>query len=281
MRMIAVGAFVLLMLAIDSPAVAEQPDHGQLDRDRRFIKKMTGSRVLGSFVVTKGQRPEEFQALLEGFQAGMRLRITKVERLTPGNPANWRFVARLRTLVGTFRLEHICPVKISKYRDIQWIHIHTFFVPGCGNIGGHVYVVGNRFSGTWCTGNHSGTMQGRLKPRRRHGHGHGYGADVAYWQDPENRSQWQGFQADNSFETVFGVSPGRAMSLADALQQPGGETGSLLSQSVTALLNAAHPEMDSEYSQQEVIQLVQDAFATGDFQAATMLFEKQNATDSQ
>jgi hypothetical protein len=50
----------------------------------------------------------------------------------------------------------------------------------------------------------------------------------------------------------------------------------LLRHSVAALLNAAHPDVDYDFTEAEVIAAVQDAFASGDFDAASDAFEEAN-----
>jgi hypothetical protein len=45
---------------------------------------------------------------------------------------------------------------------------------------------------------------------------------------------------------------------------------------VAALLNASNPDVSYYYSEAEVITLVQEAYATGDFETAKDLLEQQN-----
>jgi len=77
---------------------------------------------------------------------------------------------------------------------------------------------------------------------------------------------------------VFGVDAmildGRT--LRDALWTGGGGEAALGRHCVAALLNAANGEVDFAYSTAEVIALVQNAYATGDFEQAKNLLAAQN-----
>ncbi|MGH7201833.1 MAG: hypothetical protein ACREJB_14595, partial [Planctomycetaceae bacterium] len=64
--------------------------------------------------------------------------------------------------------------------------------------------------------------------------------------------------------------------LLDALNSGGGGMNALLRHSTAALLNAASPGVDYAISVPQVISLVQEAFATGDFESAKDLFESHN-----
>lgn len=53
----------------------------------------------------------------------------------------------------------------------------------------------------------------------------------------------------------------------------------LRAEAVAALLNASHPDIPFAFTEDEVIELVQDAFATGEFEEATEQLEAENRQD--
>ncbi|HLF05297.1 MAG TPA: hypothetical protein VI855_08785 [Dehalococcoidia bacterium] len=93
-----------------------------------------------------------------------------------------------------------------------------------------------------------------------HGHlGHGY------WKQPHHFESWQGFAPGDDFETVFGVGLPQAKTLLEAMQEGGGHQDALNRHAVAALLNASSPNVDFDYSVNDVIGFVQDAYASSDF----------------
>jgi hypothetical protein len=54
--------------------------------------------------------------------------------------------------------------------------------------------------------------------------------------------------------------------LLDALNATGGGVNALARHAVAALLNASNPDVSFDLTPEEVIALVQEAFATGDFE---------------
>jgi hypothetical protein len=64
--------------------------------------------------------------------------------------------------------------------------------------------------------------------------------------------------------------------LLEALQQGGGGYKALGRHAVAALLNASNPDVDSDFSEAEVIALVQEAFESGDFEEIKNMLEAAN-----
>ncbi|WP_174548642.1 SdrD B-like domain-containing protein, partial [Azohydromonas lata] len=96
------------------------------------------------------------------------------------------------------------------------------------------------------------------------------GAPLSGW--PET-----GLVPTDSFESLFGVDvPGSAPTLLQALSTNGGGVSALLRHASAALLNAANPNVDYFYSREQIVTLVQQAFASGDYEAAKNLFAAQN-----
>ena len=77
-----------------------------------------------------------------------------------------------------------------------------------------------------------------------------------------------------TFEAVFGVDVTLRVdnqlvadpTLLQALNAQGGGVNALARHAVAALLNASNPDVDSDFTTAEVIALVQEAIATGDFE---------------
>ena len=94
----------------------------------------------------------------------------------------------------------------------------------------------------------------------------GEGCTPGFWKQDQHFDSWVGFSPNQSFEAVFGVSVPGTPSLLDALNSGGGGINALMRHAVAALLNASNPDVDSDFTTAEVIALVQEAFATGDFE---------------
>jgi len=111
----------------------------------------------------------------------------------------------------------------------------------------------------------------------------GEGLTPGFWKQPQHFYAWTGYTTDASYEDVFGVEvdgvPG-SPTLLDALKAKGGGMYALLRHSTAALLNAANPYVSYAYTQAQIIQMVQDAFATGNFEGVKNLFEVQNELEA-
>lgn len=112
--------------------------------------------------------------------------------------------------------------------------------------------------------------------------GGGEGCTPGYWKN--NWVRWQGAEPGNAwttpyvggtkFDAVFGetitVRVGKAdvtnPTLLQALNAQGGGVNALARHAVAALLNAASPDVDYEYSVAEVIPMVQGAIPDGDIE---------------
>jgi protocatechuate 3,4-dioxygenase beta subunit len=100
------------------------------------------------------------------------------------------------------------------------------------------------------------------------------GASLSGW--PET-----GLSPDMSYEALFGVDvPGLAPTLLQALGTNGGGVYALLRHSAAALLNASDPNIDFLYTRAQVIAMVQQAFATGSYDATKDLLATQNEKEA-
>lgn len=68
----------------------------------------------------------------------------------------------------------------------------------------------------------------------------------------------------------------RGPTLLEALNARGGDMSNLLRHSVAALLNAAHPEINYQYSVVQVLELTQISIINEDYQTTVDLFEQYN-----
>lgn len=87
-----------------------------------------------------------------------------------------------------------------------------------------------------------------------------------------------GYQTSNLYNNVFSVtnSVNASLTLLQALNTGGGGEKALMRHAVAALLNAASGGVDYYYSVDEVIAIVQDAYKTGNFEAAKNLLAVRN-----
>ena len=103
------------------------------------------------------------------------------------------------------------------------------------------------------------------------------GLTPGFWADGSAGWTEAGLSPTASFEELFGVDvPDTAPTLLQALSSDGGEVQALLRQAAAALLNASNPYVSYLYTREQVVALVQEAFASGDFESARNLFVAQN-----
>jgi hypothetical protein len=107
--------------------------------------------------------------------------------------------------------------------------------------------------------------------------GGGQGCTPGYWRQSQHYDSWVGFVPAQNFEAVFGVDASfNPTSLGFAVQLGGGGELALARHAVAALLNASNSGVSYMYSTAQVIAMVQQAYATGNFQTIKNLFEAQN-----
>lgn len=104
----------------------------------------------------------------------------------------------------------------------------------------------------------------------------GEGCTPGYWKQDQHLDSWVGYSPSQDYETVFGVDASFTKTLLEALGQGGGGEKALGRHAVAALLNAANPDVNYLYTEADVIAMVQQAYATGDFEGVKNLFAAQN-----
>lgn len=105
--------------------------------------------------------------------------------------------------------------------------------------------------------------------------GDGEGCTPGYWKQPHHLGNWVNYSPDDLFDDVFGVDADGDKTLLETLWTGGGKANALGRHAVAALLNAAS-SVDYLYSEAEIIALVQEAYATEDYETAKDLLEMQN-----
>ncbi len=93
----------------------------------------------------------------------------------------------------------------------------------------------------------------------------GEGCTPGYWKQMQHFDSWVDYEPGDDYETTFEVDASFTKTLLGALKQGGGKEKALGRHATAALLNAAAGGVDYEFSESEVIQLVQDAYASGNF----------------
>jgi hypothetical protein len=98
------------------------------------------------------------------------------------------------------------------------------------------------------------------------------GCSQGYWKNHRNSWGPTGYYTGDWYNKVFDVSYKKT--LLGAIESGGGGEYALGRQAVAALLNAAHPRVDYYYTEDEVIDIVHDAYDTRDFEGAKNRLEK-------
>lgn len=96
--------------------------------------------------------------------------------------------------------------------------------------------------------------------------GGGEGCTPGYWKQPHHFDSWVIYAPGDRFNVVFGVAAPGNKTLLESLQQGGGGYKALNRHAVAALLNSATGSVDYLYSTADVISLVQQAYATGEYE---------------
>ncbi|MHC4695579.1 MAG: myxococcus cysteine-rich repeat containing protein, partial [Planctomycetota bacterium] len=104
----------------------------------------------------------------------------------------------------------------------------------------------------------------------------GQGCTPGFWKQRHHLDAWMVYHPDDLFDDVFGVDATGDLTLLETLKRGGGGENAFGRHAVAALLNAASTDVDYFYAIAGVIAMVQDAYATGDFEPTKNLFEGEN-----
>jgi hypothetical protein len=102
----------------------------------------------------------------------------------------------------------------------------------------------------------------------------GQGCTPGYWKQTQHFWAWTNYTQGDSFAAVFGVPYDKT--LLEALKTGGGQEKALGRHAVAGLLNAANPDVSYAFTEAQIIALVQEAWATGDFESAKNLLSFEN-----
>lgn len=107
--------------------------------------------------------------------------------------------------------------------------------------------------------------------------GGGQGCTPGFWKNRGLRiGAWTNYSPGDSYEAVFGVDASFDLNLLATLEQGGGGEIALGRHAVAGLLNAASGGVSYEYTEAEVIALVQGAYASGQFNDIKNVLEYEN-----
>jgi cysteine-rich repeat protein len=106
--------------------------------------------------------------------------------------------------------------------------------------------------------------------------GGGEGCTPGYWKQEHHFGSWVGYATGDLFDVVFGVDAPGNKTLLETLWTGGGKEHALGRHAVAALLNASNPDVSFMYTTADVIAIVQEAYATGEYNAAKDMLAEQN-----
>jgi len=104
----------------------------------------------------------------------------------------------------------------------------------------------------------------------------GEGLTPGFWKQCQHFYAWTDYKPCDSYEETFGVDVPCDPSLLNALYSRGGGEKALMRHSTAALLNAAHANVDYAFTQSEIIVMVQNAFAAGEYEGLKDQFAVEN-----
>lgn len=265
--MFRMGLLALLMVACLPMQRAMSDDSLEAD----FIALVKCGTVTGSVTVQSSDPEGKLQNRLSQLLNGATMKIVDVVHVSGDT---YLFTLQVTGSKLNFTLPAPFQVTFNGANNTT-IVMPTFCVPGLQSVSGQATLAGASLTGTWTSGSKNGTMQGALasNPCPTPG-GEGLGYD--HYNQSQNFDDWHTWTPEDSFETVFGVELPQAKTLLEALDADGAGMNALLRQGVAALLNANNPDVNYLYTQQQVIEMVQNAFTSGEYDATAGLFQTQN-----
>ena len=102
------------------------------------------------------------------------------------------------------------------------------------------------------------------------------GCGPSFWKKKSNVGAWTAYSPGDRFDSIFGVDAAGNKSLKRTLKSKGKKSQGLGRHATAALLNAANPDVNYMYTTGEVISIVVDAYATGDYDTAKNILKEQN-----
>jgi hypothetical protein len=244
---------------------------GEDSLEADFIYLVKCGTVTGNVTVQSSDAEGKLQNRLNMLLNGATMKIVDVVHVS-GN--TYLFTMQVTGAHLNFTLPAPFQVTFNGPNNTT-IVMPTFCVPGLQSVSGQATLVGNTITGTWATSCENGTMQGTLAPDPCAPRG-GQGLGTGHYKNSQHFDDWHTWTQDDAFETVFGVDLPQSKTLLEALNSSGGGMNALLREAVAALLNANNPDINYLYTQQQVIEMVQGAFTSGDYNQVKDLFAAQN-----
>jgi len=104
------------------------------------------------------------------------------------------------------------------------------------------------------------------------------GCTPGFWKQPQHFDSWDEFSPGDSYDTVFGVTSnfGSGFTMLDAASQGGGGENALARHGVAALLNTQNIDVNYPFTTAQVIDLVQDAYISEDFEGTKNILVEEN-----
>lgn len=109
--------------------------------------------------------------------------------------------------------------------------------------------------------------------------GSGEGCTPGFWRQDHHFEYWTNYSPSDKFNTVFGVADEENPTLEVAINSPGQGINILRFHAVAGLLNAASAEVNYTYTESEVKQIVQEAYATGNYEHFKNQLAEANEAD--
>ena len=108
--------------------------------------------------------------------------------------------------------------------------------------------------------------------------GGGGGCTPGYWKQQHHLGNWVGYAPTDLYDEVFGVTSGlpAGTTLLQALGTGGGGENALARHATAALLNVMNESVGYKYSAEQVISMVQQAYAESNIEQVKNMFEKLN-----
>lgn len=101
------------------------------------------------------------------------------------------------------------------------------------------------------------------------------GCTPGYWRQPQHLDSWVGYEPTDLFMNVFGDGF-VGMDLLEVVWLGGGGLNALGRHTVAALLNAANPDVNYPYTTDQVIDMFEAAFNSGEYESLKNNFESYN-----
>ncbi len=104
------------------------------------------------------------------------------------------------------------------------------------------------------------------------------GCTPGYWKQPQHFDSWVTYSTNDLYDSVFDVTSsfGPSFTLLESASLGGGGENALARHAVAALLNTQDDDINYSFTQTEVIDIVQDAYVSEDFENAKNILAGEN-----